>query len=425
MRASVVFVLFAVALSSSAFAQDDKRTAKQAAAAKGYKLLKTVRGDIDGDGRSEEVGACQSDKGVFVCLFKDTNKGAVYDKGLPLTGGTKLKRIELKKLVPRAGAPFISIEVYGETPDEKTKRIRLYSARGKKVREVFTAVIFRSKNKAERPKWESDKDLIKYGDAREGWYFADIDDDGMQEILVRRKPQIVTVKRSPRADAKMLTGVRESVYRFRGEPQSGKFIEDKKQRLNNFIPAFEIASITASDAWIEPSLRKELQQEAMTEAAAAAAAGEEAEQPKIDLTPFIKQVADDNLDTGWIENKRGSGDGEWVEFKLDDKQPIHMVRVVSGCVKDKRTFKSHNVPIKFEIKMGKYERAIVDREHAKRPLTPVEGILELPVPGKKYAKQTLVWFDGTYETDTVRLTLMKVRRLGKKNLSCISEVSIH
>ncbi|MCP4504064.1 MAG: hypothetical protein GY822_29415 [Deltaproteobacteria bacterium] len=424
----VALGMFLFFSAGSSWAQDEKRSPKKAAAAKGYKLLKgTVSGDVNGDGKTQDIGACQKDKGIQVCLFGKNNKGAVLDQVLPPTGGTKLKKLKLVDLISRAGAPFISIEVYGETPDEKTKRIRLYSLRGGgKAREVFTAVIFRPKNKADRPKWESDKDIIKYGDAREGWYFSDIDDDGMKEVVVRRKPQIVTVKRSPRADARILTGVRESVYRWRGEPTKGKFIEEKKQRLNNFIDAMPIASITASDAWVEPSLLKELKAEAMTSAAVDAASGDaNAKDPKIDMSPFIKVAADNNMDTAWIENKKGIGDGEWVEFKLKEKSSIHMIRVVTGCIKDKSTFRSHNVPIKFELKMGKYERAIVDRAHGKRPLTPIKAILEVPVKGRKFAKQTLIFFDGSYETDTVRLTLMKVRRMGKKNRSCISEVSIH
>lgn len=403
---------------------EEKRTPAQAASAKGLKLLESVRFDFDADGRSETVGACEDNRSIVLCVFGENERGAVFKEKSKSSGGNKLKSLKVEKLVPEVGNPFIALEVYGENPDEKTKRIRIYTLRGG-LRQVFTSVIFRPKTKDERAEWERDDDVVKYGDPRAGWYFADLDGDGKMEILVRRKPQIVALKREDRAPKRVITGVREAIYDWTGSPTKGSFKPRDKERLNNFIPPRKIVAVRASSAYIPRKIEKKMQQDATAKAAMAAANGEEKIPSKeIDRSAYIVVGADDNLETSWIEDDKGNGEGEWIEVELDAKEDIRMIRVVAGCTASKKIFRSHNVPVKFELKFGP-TRALVDREIPQRPIPPILGIIELPVRGKKFAKQTLVFFDGRVAADVVRLTLQDSRRLGRANRTCISEISIH
>jgi hypothetical protein len=399
----------------------EKVTVEQVAKKKGLKVEKSVTADVDGDGTTETVGACiDSDKNVRLCVFGEDDNGAVLKHLAKPAGGKRLRHVKAEDLVPEVIGTEVILEVYDETPDEKVKSVRVYAGYPE-IRQIFTRRIYRSKNKAKRPKWEND-DVVKYGDAFPGWYFVDNNDDGRKEILVRGRPKVIEVKRRKEGSAKILVGVQESVWDYVGEPSDGAYVEGHVV-FNNFLdPAHEIEKVNSSSTYIDPAVLNEMKSEAL--AAAVYGGGEAPAEVKVDRTEFTARVADKSLDTGWSEDAKGSGKGEWVELVLDDTYPVHMVRITPGCVESKRSYRSYSVPEKIEIRLdGKTH--YVDLRKPDRPEPPVVAISAQKLQGKPWAKRYMIFFDGEYEAERVRVTLDRAKKQGKGNHTCISEISVH
>ncbi|MBM4282718.1 MAG: hypothetical protein FJ137_18870, partial [Deltaproteobacteria bacterium] len=382
----------------------------EAAKKRGLDLKKSVEADLDGDGKKDVVGVALGQEGLQLVVFGEDAAGAVVAQVLPPVGGRELATLEARALAPPAASTEVVLEAYDETPDEKFKRIRVYGHHGDRVVELFTNVIHRAKNADARDEVDRDKSIIAYGEARAGWSFADVDDDGSIEVLVRRKPQILRLKKDDGAEVKLLTGVREEVWRFDADRTA---FTSAGERLNDFLPAHDVVAVKGSSAWIEPAELKELKAAALHNALLggdkgaeqarggelglgledleAPGAGEgkadkkvkkksdkkaerpsepraktkpkaEAEPPppelEIDRGPYFLRATDRNLSTGWVEDDaKGDGDGEWIELELDEAAPIHMVRVVGGCVDTQATFRDFNVPETFKLSLDGGETA--------------------------------------------------------------------
>jgi hypothetical protein len=104
-----------------------------------------------------------------------------------------------------------------------------------------------------------------------------------------------------------------------------------------------------------------------------------------------------------------------------------MVRVVSGCVDTKESFRDHNVPESFTLSLDGGSEAVIDRRQpAKFDSAAVAFADDLvKLKDRPWAKTTLVFFDGKAEAKKVKLTLDRAVKQGKGNHTCISEVSIH
>jgi hypothetical protein len=300
----------------------------------------------------------------------------------------------------------------------------------------------RPRNSEERPEWEKDKSIVSYGDPRAGWYFEDQQEDGISEVIVRRNvgAQIISIKKDGGDPVKLLTGVRERAWTW--DSEKGKYTEGP-EHLNDFLPAYTIASVDASSAWVEPKVLKELKATALSEALQQATAkegtdpsGKEgkakekelSDEVKIDLNPFMKLGADQNLATAWIEgDAKGDGKGEWFEVTLDEESDIHMVRLVLGCVDTKATFKSHNVPEVFTVQLDNGAQHTVNRRDPGKFDGSVVAFTDdlVKMADRPWARTTLVFFDGKTEAKKVRITLDKAIKQGKGNNTCISEVSVH
>lgn len=456
-------------LSVSARAEEkSRRTTAEAVKDKGLELVKFIDADVDGDGRKELLGLAKNKRGnLQLVVIGEEPAGAVVTQVLPPAGGKDIARFEAKPLAPPAASNEVILEVYDETPDEKVKRVRVYKDKDGRLVEVFTNVLHRNKNADERAEWERDNDVIQYGDARKGWYFGDLEDDGVSEIFVRRNAQIIRIQ-GERDVVKLLTGVREQVWRW---DDSAFAFKNSGERLNDFLPAHSITKVTASSAFIPADELRELRSQALQDKLMGAtkdgtdgAVGGDLEfglddlygpapstskkkgttnggkktaprkekpppEPEIevDRTAYMARAADQNLNTAWIEDANGDGKGEWVEFELDEEAAIHMVRVVAGCVTDKRDFKNHNVPEAFKIQLDSGSEALVNRRAPKDFDAPVVAFSDnlVKLSDRPWAKTTLIFFDGKREAKRVRLTLDRSVRQGRDNQTCISEVSIH
>ncbi len=474
----------AALLSTSAFAQSkpansSRRTTADAVKLKGYEMVKFADIDVDGDGRRELIVlAKDKDRALRLLVVGEDKEGAVVTQVLDPVGGKDLVTFKGQQMVKGNAAQQVILEVLDETPDEKVKRVRVYASKEGRLQQTFTSVLTRNKKVDERDEWERDDTIVKYGDPRGGWYFTDIEEDGVTEILVRRKAQILAI---PGEDSvvKVLTGVREQVWRW--DDSTFAFL-DRGERLNEFLPIQPVASVTASSAWIEPMELKELQRNALSDAlmktgkpdakaSEGAMGGEfdfaledletpapkpvvvkkpakekappkvktsEGAKPKkdkpepepeieIDRSSYMARGADRNLATGWVEDAPGDGKGEWIEITLEDETPIKMVRVVSGCVDTKNTFNAFSVPESFSIRFDGGSDAMVNRRSPKEFDKPIIAFTDnlLKLKDRPWAKTTLVFFDGKRTAKKVRLTLDHAIKQGKDNNTCISEVSVH
>lgn len=473
MRVSSPLVLLCCALATgsttaAAQAKSARRTTAEALKQKGLELVKHADIDVDGDGRKELFCIGRDKEGLRLVLVGEEEAGAVVTQVLPYAKGKDIASFGGKALIPPSSSQQVVLEVYDDNPDEKVKRVRIYGMKDGVVKEVFTNVIRRSKNAADRPAWETDTSIVQYGDARGGWFFLDNEEDGISEIYVRKKPQILEIDGKD-GKVKLLTGVREQVWRW----DDGLFAyAERGEELNNFLPALEIAKVTASSAWIPPEELKELKQQALSDAlmkkagSEGAAGGEfdfgledleqpapkkpkpkpktttpkapktpkaKAEKPEpepeveIDRSPYMRHAADKNLATAWIEDAGGNGKGEWLELELEEEAPIHMVRVVAGCVDTKQTFSGHNVPESFKVQLDAGSEALVNRREPTTFDRPVIAFSDqiVKLPNRPWAKTTLIFFDGKREAKRVKITLDKAIKQGKGDLTCISEVSVH
>lgn len=433
-----VLVLFACAIAAvPAGAQKSRRMTADAVKLKGLTLTKTLDADLDGDGRKEVVVIATGPKGIQVALIGENPEGAVVTLVAPPAVGKELAKVEVKKLVPPAEA--IILEVYDETPDEKVKRVRVYGAG---LKEIFSSKLERPRNSDERPEWETDKSIVQYGDPRGGWYFEDVQEDGIFEVLVRRNigAQIIRINKDGGDPVKLLTGVRERAWTW--DSEKGKYTEGP-ERLNDFLPAYTITGVEASSAWVDPKELKELKGKALSDALEQATAKdgtdpasdkgkgkakELTDDVKIDLAPYMKLGADQNLATAWIEgDSKTDGKGEWIEVTLEEESDIHMVRVVLGCVDTKLSFKGHNVPEQFTVQLDAGAQHTVNRRDKGNFEGSVVAFTDdlVKLADRPWARTTLVFFDGKTDAKKVRITLDKSIKQGKGNNTCISEVSVH
>ncbi|HEY1097540.1 MAG TPA: hypothetical protein VGF99_01375 [Myxococcota bacterium] len=489
-RASLLLAtILLTTTTASAQKQSSRRTTAEAVKQKGFEMVKFADIDVDGDGRRELIVLAKDKEGLRLLVVGDDKEGAVVTQVLPPVGGRELVTFKGQQLVKATPAQQVILEVIDETPDEKVKRIRVYAGKDGRLQQTFTSVLNRSKKVDERDEWERDDSIIKYGDPRGGWYLADIEEDGVTEILVRRKAQILRIPGDD-GDEKVLTGVREQVWRW--DDSTFAFLE-RGERLNNFLPSLPVASVTASSAWIEPMELKEIKRNALSDAlmktgktsegamggefdfaledldsspptkqpppkppvvktppkkkepvgddgAAAKAdpkkpAGKKAKKPEpepepeieIDRSSYMTRAADNNLATGWVEDAPGDGKGEWVELTLEEESNVKMVRIVTGCVDTKQTFSAFNVPEVFDIRFDGGSDATVNRREPKKFDKPIVAFSDsiIKLKDRPWAKTTLVFYDGKRSAKKVRITLDKAIKQGKDNNTCISEVSVH
>jgi hypothetical protein len=472
----LVAAVVVIALPAGAQEKKSRRMTADAVKLKGLELKKILDVDVDGlpDGRKELVGAALGPKGLQLVIIGENAEGAVVTEVLPPAGGKEIAKLEALQIAPPKDSFEVVFEVYDETPDEKVKRVRVYGHKDGRLKEIFTSVLHRSKNAAERDEWERDKSIVAYGDARGGWYFSDLEDDGVGEVLVRRKPQILRIANDAGEEVKLMTGVREQVWRW---DEANFAFKDTGERLNDFLPSLEITKVTASSAWIEPAVLKELKANALNDAlnksdstAAAvpkdgkegamggdlelgledldapsttkpkpkgggkkAAKSKEPEPPpepeiEIDRSKFMAFGADKNLATAWIEDdEKTDGKGQWIEVELEEETPVRMVRVVAGCVDTNQSFRSHNIPESFLVQLDGGSEARIDRRDPGKFDNPAIAFSDALFKSKErpWMKTTLVFYEGKAAAKKVRVTLDKAIKNGRANQTCISEVSVH
>lgn len=388
-------------------------------AAKGYTLVgKPLLVQLRSNGAPLEVAACANDEGLSLCVTHATPEKRTWKGATSPLGGSKLKSLRAEDVVPGVAGDEIIVEVYGATPDEKIKRIEIFTA-GAPLRSIFKNAVFRSTDKRERPAWERDRRAIRFGDPRPGWFFTDDDENGTPEIRVRRRAQYIQVP-VEKGRVGVVTGVREALYQYVGDALSGQF-EQQRERIVEFAERREPVRFATSSQWLPEDVEHELSSVAL----AHGGAGDEADAAVLRARQeYLQWASDRNLDTAWVEGKKGVGEGEWVELAFEDAEPVHMVRVVAGCVADKRWMRDHDEPVVFTLQFDGRHQTLVDRDQLLKPRGKARAMIELPVKDKPWARQTIIFFDGSIKAQRVRLTIDKVDRAGRKRAACVSEIDV-
>ena len=127
---------------SIAAGEEIPRELTRAASKSGLNIEAAKRIPIEDTNRAAWVGGCKNETGVYLCLFHEQNRVFTLEEPLVPTGGDRLHKLQLMDLTPRLPGPEIVLEVYSENPDEKIKRLRVYTLQPK-PREIFFKVIFR------------------------------------------------------------------------------------------------------------------------------------------------------------------------------------------------------------------------------------------------------------------------------------------
>jgi hypothetical protein len=402
----------------------DAKSPKAAAKAAKAEIVQSKDVDVDGDGKNETVGVCKSrSKGFFLCVFEHEDEKVVLAAKSGKLSGKTVGKLNFMDLVKPKNAMEVVVEMYAETPDERIKRLYVFEGKPK-LRQIFKTSAFQSKDKSERADWARDPTVIKWGNAKPGWYFMDLEMDGTTEILVRKKPKMLKVPLRKGA-AKIVVGVYEKVYAYEGEPGSGEFQLSNDSRFVDFAPQKEVSNVKVSSQHLPKDLQDQMKADAMADALYGEEGGGGGGGGEKSNAEYARWAADGNYDTGWLEGGKGMGKGESVEVFLTERSNVHMVRVVPGCVQDKRAYRSHNVPRTFTVSVDGFKKAEVNTARVKDPGGAAVGILAMPLKDKPWAKQYLVFFDGKSTSGRVVVELGLARKQGRGNHTCISEIAVH
>lgn len=431
-RSTMWFCLFCCGLSFSSHAQSVKTYPSALTAfakQEGLQLKKALSTPQTAGEQKRWLAVFEKDGALTLRSFRKTGSVFKVDaERLPLRGN-ELKKMQLLDMVSTIPGPELILEVYGENPDEKIKRLVILALEPT-FRELFTKAIYRPKNAKERNAWENAKTLIKYGTPFPGWYFSDEEFEGAtnMEVRMRDTPQILKVPLADREPAHLVTGIREHRYQYQGDAASGRFEKNEESEFVEYLPRQTPSKIFASAAFAPPKVLKKLEAEKLAASLADATDGKkvDSDSDKIDFAPFIDGVSDNNLATHWIENDAsGSGYGEWVELFFKKPVPVKMIRIVPGCVDNKKSYRQHNVPGKIELRFSDSTRAFVNLDSPQRPRDPVVAMMHVPIKDKPFAKQVLIFFAGDREVEKIRLTLNDVKKQGKKDRTCLTEFNVH
>lgn len=377
------------------------------------------------------VGACKKEAAMQLCIFDENNNSFSLKKPLVPLQGDRLHKLQIMELVSLLPGPEILLELYSENPDEKIKRLRVYTLHPE-PREIFLSVIYYPKDIAKRETWERAKHIVKYGNPKPGWSFEGVGENpeakSNKEIVIRKKPQVLQIPRENQDPIMLITGIRESIYAYQGDDKSGRFEASIQNRFVEFLPSKPPKEIRASGSFVPPKILRKMESEQLAAALVAATEGDEehSELKELDFSPYTLVVSDNDTNSAWIENDAdGPGFGEWIEFSFEKPTEINMIRMVPGCTKSKNAFQAHNIPTKVELRFSDSSRAFVDLTRPEQPRSPVIAMKNIALRGKPFAIQHLLFFEGKSKAKSVRVILNEVKQQGGTNRTCISEFSIH
>ncbi|MEW5853475.1 MAG: hypothetical protein AB2A00_32160 [Myxococcota bacterium] len=386
--------------------------------------------DLDGDAKPDVVSAGKNPEGeIVLSVWKAQQNRAVHLWTSPPTGGDELRSLELRNMVGDKRAEMV-LELIEHSPDETRRKLHVFRSDEAGLREVL-----RLGYPEATPDEIKSLERVSYGEDKPGYRISDLEGDGNQEVMIRREPKLLRVKGRQGNMVTLVVGVRESVYAWDARAEKGGKYVEAKDRFHNFLPGRKPTRISASSQKLPPDLAKQEQDRALEasfnqafDSENAIDAGPLNDDPtpvEVNPAPRAFWAADNNLDTAWVENTKGAGEGEWVGLDFGDRQEINMVRVVPTCVENEAAVKNTNDLTGFSLMLSGAQRIAVDRSEKEPSDSSVLAVVEMPVPERKFAPQVLVFLQPGTKTSSLKLVVDKVKRRGKTNDTCVAELSVH
>jgi hypothetical protein len=379
--------------------------------------------DIDNDGKLEIVAAAAPEDPVefVLVVWRATGNKVAHAWQSEPTGADAYKRLVFWNMVEEK-RPEIVLELVEHTPDETLNQLRVYRAQPGGITQVLRIAV-----PVVKP--EKQPGRITYGDETPGYRVEDVDNDGNKEVLVKREPRTLVVKTRHDETRTLVLGVKENVFRW--DRASGAYAPGP-DRFENFLLARKPKQVLASSQKLPPEAKPaepKTMDVSLDDVSGAVGDGKAPAAPppdkKEEPAPMAIWGADNNLDTAWVENAAGPGEGEWVQLEFGESVPVRMVRVVPVCAKDEETMASHNELTAFSIYFAGSPRVSVDRKEKVPGDMGVLAVVEAPSPERKFAPQVLVFLTPGTESSMVRVMIDKVKKRGKANDTCVAEVSVH
>lgn len=392
---------------------------------KSLSVVKLLEGqDLDGDAKPDVAAVLRNEnEELLLGLWKvDQGKVAAVWVG-NTTGAQELLDVQLKNICGDKLVELV-VELREKSPDETRRVLKVLRWDGKGMRDALN-LSYQEQEEEKRP------DVTSYGDASGGFRLEDLDGDGALEAIIRREPKTITAQGHNDETVTLVVGVRESVFSF--DVKKGLYVE-KPDRNINFIPSLRLKKVSASSQQLPPELKQAEQDRALEQSFDLALeeqgpdAGPLNDDPKpVEVNPAPKAfwATDNKLDTAWVEDHKGTGEGEWLQADLKEPAELKMIRVVPVCAKDENDTRNSNDIQAMDFVLSGGGRISVDRKE-KSPTSPqVVAVLEVAQPDRKFAPQVLVFLGKGVRTESVRLVLDRVKKRGRFNDACIAEFSLH
>lgn len=385
----------AFAMPGAALAKYKGSKAELSARKKGRKLIRELRLDIDGDGR-KEIGAVEREgDSLRLVVFKptgDEERSGGYERigqSSPRVA-SRVVRFEAKRIAGRSPKELLAV-FETPSPDETALSVRIMSAAGKGVEEIFAHTFFVPGKSA-----KTDPSEVRFGDASPHFLVEKSDEkQGDAKIVWVREPQVLKVE-GPKGPVRFVIGAHRTIFKYSREKR--RYDRDTKD-IVDFLQTKPFDTVEAS-----------------TQVA------------KVWGTAQPFWGADGNLDTSWNVPIK-SAKGQTLNVKFKRTVDINMVRLVPGCAKSEEDWSKHGELQRFRLLLSSGRRVEIDRTDLLNVPRAVRAAGEFPL-GPGYGTQLLVFFTETQPVRWVRLEILSASksalpRRKRVNEVCLSEISFH
>ena len=395
MRTAFALVLTAFVAGSAEGARFRGSPAAQQVERSGWRGVREMTLDLDGDG-VEEVAVVEAKKErLRVSIYRPT--GDEDDRGgfEPLLStlarpGREVVRLERARLIGRS-APEVLAVLEERTPDESGLTVVVVAGEGGPIREVFAETFYVPG--ASR----ADPSQIALGDATPTYLLEDVDGDGTQEIVWIRDPRTLRMIDAAGKPVTFVVGMTRTVFGY--DPAQGRYQKTVDREAVDFLPRHPPYEVEAS-----------------------------AQVKKVWGTAQPFWGTDGRFETSWsLASARARGQSLTVRFRGSPK--VSLVRVVPGCAASERAWERGDRLRRFEIALGPDLTFTLDTEALLTVPDGVRAVGEFPLEGE-FGSQVLIFLASPVEVPWARLTVRTVApsrgpRARRTREVCVSDLSFH
>lgn len=383
--------------------------------------------DLDEDNRVEVPAVAKDAEGELVVVFFRAVSGnrVVHLWQGKSTSAEEFRTMQYRDLV-MDDRPEVLVELLEQDPDETRRQVRAFRAQAGSIREIL---------QISYPEQEEVRDPTRFslGDDKPGHRIDDVMGNGDKEVMVKREAKTQKVKDRRGDPITLVLGMRESVFTFDHNAEGGGAYVPAEDRFNNFLPSYKPVKVSASSQRLPEDMAKDesddavviSMEEALTIETTVDAGKAPPKTKERNPAPHADWGADNNLDTAWVEGVFGTGDKEWFRVDLEEKLDVRLIRVIPVCAASEEDVKSHNEITLFTLDLGGQRTVHIDRGEKQPSDINVLTVLQTPVPERKFAPQVLVFLQPGIQAEYVKLVIDKVRKRGKRNETCVTEMSVH